>query len=292
MFQNLRCCLFQTVFYITITISLVIPVTVFASEDPLIMGVFPRRNVTTTVKFFTPLAKYLSTELNREVKLEIARDFPSFWSRVTHKQYDIVHYNQFHYIKSHEKYGYTVIAHNEEFGKKTLSGAIMVRKDSGIETLKDLRGKKIIFGGGKMAMMAHVVPKYLLLHAGLKHEDYIEEFATNPPNSLLAVYYGQADAAGTGDIIMKVPSVTQSIDVSKIKILAQSEQMAHVPWAVSDKLNKSLQTKIQNALLKLNNTPSNRTLLKKANISGLVKADDKTYDPHRKIIKVVFSETN
>ena len=290
MLKCLQQWLFNLVLFVVISSSLILPMDTYAAEDPLIMGVFPRRNATTTLKFFLPIAKQLSSELNREVKLEISQDFPTFWNRVMQKKFDIVHYNQFHYISSHKKYGYRVIAHNQEFGKGTLAGIIMVRKDSGINSIEELRGKKIIFGGGKMAMMSNVVPKYLLSNSGLKEGDYIEEYAKNPPNSVMAVYYGQADAAGIGDIITKVPSVNQDMDMSQMKIVAQSEELAHIAWAVNSGLDNVLQDKIQHSLLSLNDSSSGRMLLEAANITALIKTNDAIYDPHRKIINEVFGE--
>ena len=260
------------------------------TTDPLILGVFPRRNVTTTMTLFTPLAQYLSRELGREVKLETSRDFPTFWNKVLNNRYDIVHYNQYHYIKSHQKQGYRVIAQNQEFGRDYLAGVIMVRSDSGINNLKDLKGKKIVFGGGKMAMIAYVVPKYLLLQAGLTDNDYQEEIATNPPNSLMTVYFGQADAAGIGDVVTEVPSVKSVIDTTKIKVLAKSQELAHLPWAVKSSLSDDLSREIQQALLALNNSTEGLSILNSANISGISPSSDEDYAPHRKIIRDVLKE--
>ena len=99
------------------------------------MGVFPRRNAAETTRVFTPMVQYLSQQLGREVKLVTAKDFESFWLGVTEQRYDIVHYNQYHYIRSAQTY--QVVAHIEELGKSTIAGVIYVRKDS---VIKDLAG--------------------------------------------------------------------------------------------------------------------------------------------------------
>ena len=257
-------------------------------KTPLVLGIFPRRNPTTTIKFFTPLARYLSDQLGRKVKLKTERDFPTFLNQVSEQGYDIVHYNQYQYIKSHKSKKYMVIAQNEEFGDKKISGSILVRKDSGLNSLQDLKNKTIIFGGGKTAMVSYVMPTALLRRAGLKNGDYKEEFSKNPPNTLLSIYYKQADAAGIGHIILKLPSVTNSIDISKIKSLATSTPLAHLPWAVKTNMPSELQLKIKQALLSLNNSQEGLMILKKANLTGIHHADDHDYDAHRKILKEVF----
>ena len=57
-----------------------------------------------------------------EFELVTAKSFAAFWTEVTQRRYDIVHYNQYHYIRSASDY--EVIAHIEEFGKSTIAGAI------------------------------------------------------------------------------------------------------------------------------------------------------------------------
>ena len=70
-----------------------------AAEDPLIIGIFPRNKATETTTMYTPLANYLSERLGRKVVLVTSKDFDSFWKAVMERRYDIVHYNQYHYIQ-------------------------------------------------------------------------------------------------------------------------------------------------------------------------------------------------
>ena len=59
------------------------------NDHPLIMGIFPRRHAKATIKAYTPLAKYLSKKLKREVEIETTYNFASFWKGVKEKKYDI-----------------------------------------------------------------------------------------------------------------------------------------------------------------------------------------------------------
>lgn len=253
-------------------------------NTPLVLGVFPRRGATNTTKMFQPLADYLSKQLDRKVKLVTARNFPAFWDGVVHQRYDIVHYNQLHYIESHKNYDYRVILANEEFGVKTISGAIIVRTDGGFNKLSDLRGKRIIFGGGRKAMVSYVATTALLRDAGLQPGDYQELFAKNPPNASLAIYHHQSDAAGVGTPVLKMPSVKSSIDINKIKFLAESKPLAHLPWAVNKRLGEHTTRKVSRAMLELNNSEQGKRILASAKLTGLYKVTDKDFDPHRRLI--------
>jgi len=252
------------------------------------MGVFPRRNIKLTYKLFTPVAEYLSQSLQREVKLTTAKNFNEFWKGVKEQRYDIVHYNQYHYIISNLLYNYEVILKNQEFGSATIAGSIVVRKDSGIETIADLRDKTILFGGGKMAMQSYIAARWLLQQGGLDNTDYREKIAINPPNAIMSTYHKQADAAGSGDVVMRLDVVKKNIDVSQMKYLAKTKPLTHLPWAVNSTIPHELKVKIQMALSNLNNDLAGQLILNKAKLTSLTPATDSDYDDHRKIIRDVY----
>jgi phosphonate transport system substrate-binding protein len=261
-----------------------------AQEPPLRLGIFPRYNFQATVDSFTPLARYLAAQLGREVVIDTNSDYDSFWLGVVDRRYDIVHYNQYQYLRSRRDHNYQVILMNEEFGESTIAGAISARVDSGFRSLADLKGKTIIFGGDRSAMQSYIVATYLLRRAGLNKDDYVEKFAKNPPNAHLAVYHGQADAAGVGDRVSELPAVRSKIDPAKMKLLAVGEPLAHLPWAVRGEMDPALRAKIRAALLGLRASAEGRGILKQAKLSGFAEATDKDFDPHRRIVEAVFGE--
>ena len=48
------------------------------AAEPLVVGIFPRRNPTITFTMFSPLMDRLERAAGRPVRLETAKDFPSF----------------------------------------------------------------------------------------------------------------------------------------------------------------------------------------------------------------------
>jgi len=261
-----------------------------ADDSPLIMGVLPRRTPSEMMEMYSPLAKHLSRELGRPVKLETTPDFRTFWEAVAAKRFHIVHYNQYHYVRSHKESGYQVIAKNEEVNKSTMAGVLLVRKDSGFKSLQDLRGKRIIFGGDKQALMSYIIPTYLLREAGLKKDDYTEEFALNPPNVALTVFFRRADAGGIGDIVFDTAFVSDKIDVSKMEYLAKGEQVAHLPWAVRADIPMAERERIQKTLLGVKASADGPRILKAAALTNLVGAEDSEYNVIRKVISTVTGE--
>ena len=257
-----------------------------AQESPLIMGIFPRFKAAESTTMYTPLANYLSERLGRKVILVTPKDFDSFWKDVTERRYDIVHYNQYHYVNSAQSY--KVVAYNQEFGKSAVAGALYVRKDSGITNVAQLRGRTIVFGGGKDAMLSYIAPRFLLMQAGLKEEDFSTKFAVSPPNALLALYHRQADAAGGGDILIDLPAVKNAINTQELTLLATTEPLLFLPWAVKRTMPAKLTESIQSLLLDLGENETGKKILKATMTTGIGKASDKDYDPHRKMTTAVF----
>lgn len=261
-----------------------------AEESPLVMGVFPRRNFIVTIRMFTPLADHLSKKLGRKVQLVAGQDFGSFWQGVSDERYDIVHYNQYHYLKSHKENGYQIIAKNEEFGKSRIAASILVRRDSKIKSLKQLKGKKIMFGGNRQAMVSYIMATYMLRKAGLKSGQYWKNFAINPPNACLTTFFRQSDASGVGNIILKLPIIKKRIVVSEMKFIATSRPIHHLPWAVKKNMKKEDRQKIMRILTRLHRSKEGRVILKKAGMTAIRPATNKDYTPLLSIIRTVTGE--
>jgi phosphonate transport system substrate-binding protein len=257
-----------------------------AAENGLTLGIFPRLHASETTTRYAPLAEYLTERLGRKVTLVTSRDLASFWQGIEEQRYDIVQCNPYHYIRAAKTY--QVIGHNKEFGKSTLAGVLYVRKDSNITSLAQLRGRTVLFGGGEDAMIGYIAPVYMLLQAGLKKEDFKTRFAVNPLNSVIGVYHKQADAGGSGDGAIEQPIVSSVINTDELTVLATSEQLLHLPWAVKRTMPAKLRDSIQSALIELDKTEGGRKVLKSAVLTGIGKAEDKDYDPHRRIINAVF----
>ncbi|MGD8567650.1 MAG: phosphate/phosphite/phosphonate ABC transporter substrate-binding protein [Gammaproteobacteria bacterium] len=255
------------------------------------MGIFPRRPIAVTHKAFKPLAEHLSRQLGEPVHLVIPKSFKAFWKGVEQKKFDLVHFNQYHYIKSHKEYGYKVIVANEEFGNKQIAGALSVRKDSGIRSVKDLKGKTILFGGGRKAMGSYIAPTAILKTAGLVADrDYKVNFAKNPPSAVIGVYNNAAQASGSGNVILRINAVTKKINANDVKILAESEPYAQLPWAVKGTMPEAKANKIRDAMINLKKSPEGQAILKNAKVTAFYAVNDDDYAKVREITKFAIGE--
>ncbi|MEA1888540.1 MAG: PhnD/SsuA/transferrin family substrate-binding protein, partial [Pseudomonadota bacterium] len=253
-------------------------ISVLLADDILRIGIFPRRSVAVTTKMFTPLAEYLAEQLDRKVSIDVPPDMPAFWSRLENGDYDLVHLNQYHYVRANAKSGWQAILKNEEFGEGNIAGALWVLKESDIKRIDDLRGKLIVFGGGDHAMVASIMTRDLLQQAGLSGDSYIGMATLQPLKSIISVYYKQADAAGVADLVVKFPIIRKKIDISKLRLLAKSKSLAHLPWAIRGDMEVNEKDKIKNSLLSLNDSSNGKSVLESAGMTGIRPVLDRDYD--------------
>jgi len=276
--------------YVAFFATLLISIDAFAVVK---MGVFPRRSPEETKAAFKPLADKLSKDLGEEVQLVVPNSFKEFWKAVKKNQFDLVHYNQYHYIRSHREQGYRVIVANEEFGQKQLSGIIAVRKDSGINSLEDLRGKMIVFGGSKKAMGSYIAPTAILKQAGLiEGRDYLVNFASTPPGAVVGLMTDVGSAVGVGDSAVEAIRNTDPtpVDASKLKTIATSEPFTHLPWAVNSNVSEEKAKKIQSIMTNLGNSEEGKKILVSAKVTGFYAVTDKDFVKVREMIKFATGE--
>jgi len=222
-----------------IALLLFVPSLSHAANDTLVFGVFPYVKATQIVRNFTPLRDLIAQTTGRDVKLTSAADYPSFYRNTQAGEYDII-FTAPHLGRLAEKEsGYQRIA----ISAYQVSNAIVVLKDSPIQTLADLRGKTLAIPT-HWAFVHQTTIKYLRTHGLIPGQDVtLREVSTNP-DTVFALLHGDADAAASGNVNWR-----EHPDNAKTRLIAETPPiqgfliMAHprVPAATVARLRKAFQ---------------------------------------------------
>lgn len=256
----------------------------------LVLGVFPRWTATETFERFTPLAADLGRLLDCGVKMETTKDFASFGAAIAEGRYDLVHYNPVQHVRANQRFGYRAILMNEEGGERHLTGVIAVPKDSPVKRLAELRGKTILFGGDRDAMVTYVATTALLRRAGLKPGDYEERFALNPSQAILGLQHGRGDAATASAVFFSQPNFVSGLDPRAVRIIANTPPLPQLAWAVRRDMPAARAAKIQGALAGLVDTKAGRETLAQARLTRLWPAADVDFQRPLAMLRLLEGE--
>src|SRR3990172_4406094 len=129
-----------------ICISLLSPVTFF-SKETLPFGLCPKYNPRIMYQLYQPFVDYLSENTPYQFEIKLSRSYQETIDRFGKGEVLIASCGPVPYIKAKEKYGVKPIlrALNKD-GNPFYRGIIIVRKDSPIQKLSDLKGKSFAFG--------------------------------------------------------------------------------------------------------------------------------------------------
>ena len=246
---------------------------------------------------FRPLTEYLSQKLG--VRFEpVTIDTIDFEQAVREKKLDFTHTNSLLYVIINKNYGTEILAGdvNGKYGPKS-SGAIVVMKDSPIKTIKDLKGKRMVFGP-MLAPTGYLAEYDMMLTAGINPENDLGHY-TIPPGSfkheklIYGVLYGMYDVAAAPLLDLENMTREGKVAPDDFVILAQSQPIPYCTFAAAKGTDPSLVKKIKDTLLSLKQADiaavdgERIKVLKAAGIDGYEELLDSDYDPIRAMAKRV-----
>ncbi len=250
-------------------------------------GMLPRLSAMELHTMFSPLTEYLTRETGEKVSLVIPKDFEAFKEAVKAGQMELGFANSLIYIQLKKDANIEPLALSSEAKSgNRFRGIIIARKDSTINRLQDLKGKKLIFVD-KNSAAGYIFQMLLLSKAGL---DVSKDFTTLPfakkhDNVTMAVFSKAADAGGIRED--DLDKMKDKVDLSQIRVVGYTDYFPNWPVFATAKLDKAAGAKIKAALLKLKpNDPASEKILAAAHLTGFGSVTDKDYDELRKAAKV------
>lgn len=247
------------------------------------VGLIPNENHAEMLKINEPLKKYLESELGIPVELFVAADYVGVIEAMNSGQLDIAYYGPLTYVLAREKTGAIPLVKALVKGEPTYHSVIITRKDSGIGSLADLKGKVFAFGD-PASTSSHLVPNAMLREAGVNPDSDLEKvFAGGHDAVAMAVFNNQAAAGGMNennylDLISK-----GMLKEEELTVLAKSDPLPEYPWAARKDLDPTMIQKLIEVFSKI----EDEAILKPQKASGFVSAEDSDYDVIRDIVHIL-----
>ncbi len=238
---------------------------------------------------FEPLMTYLSDRIGQKVVLYIAKDYGDLRTQMESGAVDIGTFSPFTYVDAARGGKIRIIAQCVINGTATYRGVVVARRDSGLKSLTDLRGKRFAFVDPKSAS-GFVYPRALLIEKGINPESSFKEtvFAGGHDKVIAAVLEGRADAGAVyGDALAIAKS--KGVPTENLVTLARTDPIPHDAIAVRVGLDEALAKKIRAALVDLDKSEAGRRVIansKPKELTGYMTAEDSLYDMVRRTAKL------
>ncbi|MDM8547583.1 phosphate/phosphite/phosphonate ABC transporter substrate-binding protein [Candidatus Venteria ishoeyi] len=247
------------------------------TQDELVFGIHPYLSAQELFDKFGPLAEYLTQKTAKTVRIHVAKSYQDHLEDFIAGKVDFAYMGPSLYVQLLEKHEtQQPLARLEIKGKPYFRGAIIVAGNSPIKNLVDLKGKHFAFGSPH-STMSHLVPRYMLIDAGVTAETLAAfKFIGNHESVALSVLMGEFDAGGVKE------EVAHKYEAKGLKVLQWTPEISEHVFAARSNLPQGDVEALRDAMLQLKDTKVLKAI--KKTLSGLVSVSNEDYDNLRIIL--------
>lgn len=219
--------------------------------------VIPRYNPLLMVKSYQPIMDYLTEVTPYRFELKLARSYEEAVAFLRTGAAEFASLGDVTFTEAYESFGAVPLVRplNRD-GRPSYRSIIIVRKDSPVRALADLKGRRFAFGA-LHSTSGNLIPRLLLFRNGVRLAD-LAHFENLDKHDAVAkaVLKGLADAGAVKDVIAR------KYQEHGLRFLAQSEPIPSVPIVCRPQTPEPLRTAVKAALLGLDpNDPATRNRL-------------------------------
>ena len=265
-----------------------------SKDNPIKIFFTPSVDANTIATNSTSFLKFMEKETGYYFKSGIPSNYVAVVEAFGSNRADVAVMNSFGYLMANAKYGAEAKLKALRHGKDYYAGAIYVSAKSGINSIKDLAGKKFAFTDSS-STSGYLYPLKIFKDENVKLGNTM--FAIKHDNVITMIYQGQVDAGAAfysdgfdGKIKdARERVMTQFPDVeSKVKVLKITDKIPNDPFVFRKGMDPVIVDKIIVSLKNYLATEEGKTVFKNIYaIDGVVPATNKDYDSLREVIKSV-----
>ncbi len=253
-----------------------------------IVGIHPLHNPKRLFQIYGPILEFINRKMpHNQFKLEASRNYEEFDNKLYNGHFDLAMPNPYQTINS-LKHGYRVfgkMADDDEF-----RGIILIRKDSGIKEVTDLKGKAVSYPA-KTALAATMMPQYYLQTHGIDvNVDIDNRYVGSQESSIMNVLLGQVAAAATWPVPWKTFVAEHPEQAAQLDVKWQTETLQNNGWVARDDMPTAIVDEFAAVLFSLQDNEEGRKLLAAVPVSRFVAADEQTYAPVAAFLQL-FNQT-
>ncbi|MED1202838.1 phosphate/phosphite/phosphonate ABC transporter substrate-binding protein [Heyndrickxia acidicola] len=256
------------------------------------IGFVPSQNAETLEARAKPLADLLQKELGIPVKVTVTTDYNGVVEAMGSKQLELGFLPPTDYVLAHQKKYANVLLQALRFGVDPKTGAntsdkvsyyyagILVRNDSGIKSLNDLKGKTIGWQS-PTSSAGYVWPAVEMKEkAGIDAQKDVKSVVfQGHDKAVLAVLNKDVDAAAVFEDARNIVKGEYPNVFKDTHYIYQTAKIPNDTISIRPDISKKWADKIANAFIKIGNDPKGQKIIESIYThEGYQKASDSTFD--------------
>ncbi len=267
-------------FLVAAAASAALPVMA-ATDLGLKLAFIPQENPEKLLGDINVITGWLSEQMGVPVTGFVTFDHAAAVEALRNGDADISFMGALPFVLAEDQIGAVPLLSEVYRGQPSYSGRVFVRRDSGIETLANLRGRDIAFSD-PVSESGYIYPLDLFVRAGLfsgtgDADSFFGQkfFAGGYQQAMQAMANGLVDAAGASQYADLYLTPDQQAEV---KVLAESEQIPSHAIIARPDLDTGLQAKFIETMLRLNDSENRYLLAYLYGPDGYLPADPSVYE--------------
>lgn len=263
----------HTLWIIAVLLILLFPsLSAAAKGDTLVLGVFPYLSASQMMEQLSPLVKRMEEALEKKITMVSAPDFLSYVERTARGEYDLVITAPHMGRLAETRDGWRLVVQS---GQKTAS-VLLVRKDSGIQEIADLRGRTLAVGNRRS--VTYLLIEEALIHQGLTpgKDVNIVETATFS-NVVQSVFLGEVDAGATPTLLWDTWQYVNNEQHDQLREIFRAKPAApSFLVMVHPKMGQAVINRLAASLLSYHDTPEGQAFFRKSQFESFLPLDEAT----------------
>lgn len=209
-----------------------------------------------TKKDFQPIFGAIGQATGLNFDIKVGQSYSAVIEAMCNGAADIAWYGPVTYLQARSRGCAELLALAVRHGGSVYYSGIFARTDAGINSIADLKGKRIALGDVN-STSSFVVPVAMMLAAGVDpvRQAGAINLAGSHANVLKALAEGLVDAGGASFDSFEKAVNAKAVDPSKLKVIAKSAPIPYPPLAVHPKVSESVKAKLRNAFNNIDKLP-------------------------------------
>lgn len=245
------------------------------SSKEYVFAIHPLNNPERLFEIYGPLIDYLNRNIpDAKFRLEASRNYEEFEKKLYARQPEFALPNPYQTLNS-LNHGYHVIAKMGDDYRFT--GVILIRRDSGIRQVSDLKGKKVAYPA-RTALAATMMPQYFFQTHGLDVNHDIENlYVGSQESAIMNVYMGKVAAGATWPLPWDAFQKEHPDQARELVKKWETAPMINNGVVARDDMPPQLVSKVAQLLDTLHTNEEGKAMLARMPLSRFELADDKRY---------------